>query len=207
MTNQQEFNLDQMNPSKIHDFVKILRKGGVVIYPTDTVAGIGARADCAECIARIHQIKGRQEKKPFSIAFGSIQQMKDYIVLNAPAKKLADKYLPGDLTMIVQLRNDASAIYANPNSTAIGVRIIGNKILNTIITNLGIPIVTTSANRSGRLPAKTVANLDSEIVNAVDAIIKWKGELNGEPSTVVDVRTKIKILREGRLSKLHDFMD
>ena len=163
-------------------------KNKVVIYPTDTIYGIGCYALDDNLVKKIKDIKNRDSNKPFSVIVN-----KKWIRNNCITNKLINSYikkLPGKYTFILKLKNKkAISKEVNNNSDTIGVR-----IPNTIFTKrLPIPFVTTSVNISGEHPIINTSQINDKIRNNVDLIIKG-GILNNKPSKVYDL-TKDKPIR------------
>lgn len=164
----------------------ILKKGGVVIFPTDTVYGIGCILNNPNAIARIEKIKG--SKQEFPVLISSIKQAHHLAKVTDAAKHLAQKYWPGQLTIILEKHFGAGKI---------GLRIPNHKIPISIIDETNSPIIGTSANFHGQKAPTSYEELDPTLVSLVDFVIRGKclGKTN---STVVDAtKFPIKILRKG----------
>ena len=167
-----------------------IRSGAVFIYPTDTIYGIGCNALDEKAVDKIRQLKGRPTN-PFSIIAPSKGWVRRNCLINTEGEKWLNK-LPGPYTLILKLKNkNAIAKSVNQGEGTIGVR-IPNHWFSGVVQELGFPIVTTSANRSGRPFMTSIENLDSAIKDGVDFII-YEGEKKGRPSKIVNlVEGKIK---------------
>lgn len=167
---------------------RVLKNGGVVIFPTDTVYGIGCIYNNKEGLQRIYKIKNRPQSIPFPILVSSIDQAKSIADMNSLATSLAEKYWPGGLTIIVKSKESGDKI---------GIRMPDSKYVKSLIEKTGEPIIGTSANFHGQ---KSVANfelLDYKIIKLVDYVLKGECE-KGIESTVVDTTgEKIKVIRQG----------
>jgi L-threonylcarbamoyladenylate synthase len=156
--------------------------GGVVfIYPTDTIYGVGCDATNDNSVKRVREIKLRDEK-PFSV----IAPSKDWIKENCVVGPELDK-LPGAYTLILKLKNKSCiSKFVNNGLDTLGVRIPKHWISN-LVSELGIPIVTTSANKSGEKFMTCLEDLDIGVDFVID-----EGKLNGKPSTIIKDGKEIK---------------
>ena len=185
--------------------VTIFKNGGVVIFPTDTVYGIGCRFDDQKAINRIYQIKGTPKTQPFPILVSNINQIKKLAKLNKAAQNLIKKYWPGGLTIILPSRHPERErrIYSDSSATPqndiskVGFRMPDSDFIRSLINKVGVPIIGTSANFYGQMPAKSFKDLDPKLVGLADFVIKGECQ-GGIESTVVDVTVDSpKILRKG----------
>jgi len=169
--------------------VEALKKGGLVIYPTETVYGIGADATNPDAIKKLTKYKNRPFGKPYSVAVTTQEMAEKYASLNNTAKKLYQKYLPGPLTVISTGKHIlAKGVEAEDGK--LGIRIPDYKLVTDIVTLFGKPITATSANASyKKRPYKIgdiLENISDKQKKLIDIIIDI-GELpKNEPSTVVD---------------------
>lgn len=174
---------------EIEKAANVLRKGGVVIFPTDTVYGIGCRFDNSDAVERIKNIKGSKQNFPVLIA--NFKEAHQIAKVNNIALNLAQKYWPGALTIILKRQS---------GNGKIGIRIPNHKIVMLLIDKLGFPIVGTSANFHGQKPPTSYEELDPKIISLADFVIKGKCKEKTE-STVVDATTTpVKILRKGAVT-------
>ncbi|MEM0231152.1 MAG: L-threonylcarbamoyladenylate synthase [Candidatus Woesearchaeota archaeon] len=165
-------------------FLEIIRQGAIFIHPTDTIYGIGCVANKSKCVQRVRTIKKR-EIMPFSIIIPNI----DWIYRNCVVPQFAEEWikkLPGPYTLIFKLKNrNAVAKEVNNGWETIGVR-IPNHWFSEFVSQLGIPVVTTSANITGEEFMTSLENLNPEIKEKMDLII-YEGEKKGYPSTIIDL--------------------
>lgn len=165
--------------SKI-DLKKALNSNKVVIYPTDTIYGIGCNATNSKSVKKVRLIKKR-DSKPFSI----IAPSKEWILKNCEVKKEWLKVLPGPYTLILNLKNNSCISKSvNDSKKTLGVRIPDHWIKD-IVKSLNFPIVSTSANTSGKKPMTSLKDLEPNILSKVDFIF-FEGEKSGSPSTIID---------------------
>ena len=190
------------NPSQrqISRLVEILKKGGVIIYPTDTVYGLGCDIFNQKAVERVAKIKGvKIEKANFSFIFYDLSHLSDYArhVSNS-IFKLMKYYLPGPYTFILEANNKIPKIFRARKKT-IGIRIPDNNIVRNIVKDLGNPLLTSSIHDEDKLLDYTT---DPELIyeqykNKVDAVING-GYSNNEASTVIDcTKGEPEILRQG----------
>jgi L-threonylcarbamoyladenylate synthase len=175
---------------------RILRilENSIFIYPTDTIYGLGCNALREDLVEKIRLIKQRPEQ-PFSV----IAPSKAWIYKNCNVSRQGSKWvkkLPGPYTLIMNLKNpNAVAENVNNNLPTVGVR-IPKHWFTEIVSELNIPIVTTSANITGGNFMTSLDDLDEEIKRKVEYAI-YEGPKKGKPSELIDL-TKIRIQRKGR---------
>jgi len=167
-----------------HEFIEKMRSGAIMIYPTDTIYGIGCNALIGKAVEKIRKIKNRNTM-PFSVIAPSRQWIMENCIVTAQAEKWIRK-LPGRLTLILKLKNkNAISTAVNNGWDTIGVRIPENWFTK-LVEAAGVPFVTTSANISGQDYMTSIDDLDPEIKSRVDYII-YTGEKRGRPSQLVDL--------------------
>ena len=169
---------------------EIIRRNGIVIYPTETVYGIGASIFSSEALERIFEIKKREKDKPISVAVSDFVMMDELVYMGEMEKKFIKKFLPGPVTIILQKKEKVPDILTS-GSEFVGIRFPDHRTTIRLIELAGVPITSTSANFSGETPPRKV----DEIRIRADYVIDG-GECTGEPSTVVDLVNK-RILRKG----------
>lgn len=183
----------------IKQAVEVLRRGGVILYPTDTVWGIGCDATNAEAVARIFAIKRREESKSMITLFDSTARIQQYISqipeVAFDMMELTDK----PLTLILDgAKNLAPNLIAADGS--LGVRVTSEEFSRELCFRFQKPIVSTSANISGEPTPATFADISDEIVNAMDYVVKYRqGDTSRhKPSSIVRLAANglVKIIRE-----------
>jgi L-threonylcarbamoyladenylate synthase len=181
-----------LTPKNIKKARQIIKKGGVIIYPTDTLYGLGADIFNLKAVNKIFAIKGRAFKKPLSVMVGDIAEIKKIAVLNKKQQSVVNALLPGPFTLLLKKKNRIDKIIT-ASSQKVGVRVPNSKICQLLAKNL--PITTTSANLSGQKPTLNIKKLAKIFANKVDLILAGKN-LSGKPSTVIDLTVKpVRILR------------
>lgn len=158
-----------------------IKNGEVFIYPTDTIYGIGCNALDSKAVKKIRELKGRPTT-PFSVIAPSKKWIEDNYIVHKRAGKWMNK-LPGPLTLILKARNAGVAPEVAPGLDTIGIR-IPDHWFSSFIEELGIPVVTTSANKVGKMFMTALEDLDQEIKEGVNFII-YEGEKKGKPSDIV----------------------
>ncbi|RJR14115.1 threonylcarbamoyl-AMP synthase [Candidatus Parcubacteria bacterium] len=181
---------------------EVLRAGGVILYPTDTLYGLGADALSDNAVSKIKRIKGRDEKKPIHCVMEDLKAAEEYAVLNTAAEMLARTFWPGPLTLILKKKPEISSGIARGMDT-FGVRVPHHAFCHVLAREFGAPYTTTSANKSGEDSPRTVDAILDQLGNTkeeIDLVID-AGELpERQPSTVVDIsHERAVILREGAI--------
>ena len=172
--------------------------GRVIIFPTDTVYGIGTKINDLEGIKRIYEIKHRPKDKPLACLCASLKQIKDIAKVDYISEALINKFLPGGFTLILESQDK---VKESIGYQTIGVRIPDNDIALSILNENG-PMLTTSVNESGMVPLNEYEQIKKEYSSLVDKIYDTNKESLNKPSTVVLVKDGVvKILREGPISK------
>ncbi|MFA5188187.1 MAG: L-threonylcarbamoyladenylate synthase [Patescibacteria group bacterium] len=192
-----KINSQNPEPEKLDQVVEVLKNGGLIVYPTDTIYGLGCDIFNKKAIAKIYQFKKRETKKPLSIICQDIKEAAKYAIIQDSAFALFKKYLPGSFTFILKARSQTPKTVLSKNKT-VGIRIPANNICLQIVKMLGNPIITTSLNISGQEVLTNPNQLSKEMQNKIDLIID-SGSLGQEPSTIVDLSNNIPlILRNGK---------
>jgi L-threonylcarbamoyladenylate synthase len=182
----------------IAEAVQVLRRGGVVGYPTETVYGLGADAYDGEALERLFTIKGREMGKPISLLVGNVRMLEEVTSRIPPlAMSLTQGYWPGALTIIFEASKTCHPILT-ANSGKVGVRISPHRIPGKLLEALKRPITSTSANLSGNPSLTDPLEVYRILRGKIDLIIDG-GKTDGEgESTVIDVTVSPpRILREG----------
>ena len=185
---------------QVEEGISILRQGGLVAFPTDTVYGLGAWSNLQEAVERIYQVKERPLNMPLPLLLAGISQMSE-VAYPVPeiAWLLAQKFLPGALTLVLRKSKSVPDIITAGDIT-VAVRVPAHKIPVALAQGLGAPIVGTSANLSGKPSSLTADEVYSQFGDKIDFIIDGGRCLGGKESTIVDVTGEVPvILREGAI--------
>ena len=186
---------------QIKKAISILKKGGVVAYPTDTVYGLGACMTDTAAVDRIFQVKGRPKGMALPVLLADKVQMES-IVTSVPlsARRLADEFFPGALTIILPKSDIVPDIITGGGRT-VALRIPDHRVPLALIKGLGKPIVGTSANLSGQPSALTAAEVQAQIGDKIDMVIDGGRCPGGVESTVIDLSGKKPVIRrQGAIS-------
>jgi tRNA threonylcarbamoyl adenosine modification protein (Sua5/YciO/YrdC/YwlC family) len=189
-------NPENPQPRLVQQVVETLKQGGVIAYPTDTTYGIGCNIFNKKGVKRIYQIKQRDPRKPFSFICANLSDATNYCQISNFAFKIMKRKLPGPYTFVLEGTRLVPDLLTTRQKT-VGIRIPDNPIALSIVTQLGHPLVTTSANLSGEDPLHDPTEIDEQLGRMLDTVING-GILFGQPSTVISlVDDKIEVLREG----------
>ncbi|NQY07847.1 MAG: threonylcarbamoyl-AMP synthase [Flavobacteriaceae bacterium] len=191
---------DNPNPKEIEKAVKVLRNGGLVIYPTDTVYGLGCDITNVKALERIARIKGvKLEKAHFSFVCNDLSHLSDFVQqIDTPTFKVLKRALPGPYTFILPGNNTLPKVFKKKKT--VGIRVPDNTIARTLVEQLGNPIVSTSIHDEDDVIEYTT---DPELIfekwqNHVDLVIDG-GYGDNTASTVIDFSSgEAEIIREGK---------
>lgn len=179
---------------------RVLAAGGVVLYPTDTVYGLGADATNEGAVETVRCIKGRERSKPILALVADLAMLEAYAHLTPRALMLARELLPGPLTLVLDPLGTALKPLWNADGS-VGFRIPDHPLCRMLVHSFGCPITTTSANRAGMTQPATLAGICAQLgPNTPLALVLDDGVRTGLPSTIVDVRGDVvRVVREGAL--------
>ena len=195
--------IDKDKKSKIEKAIKILKNGGVAVFPTDTVYGIGSLPK-KEDVKKIYKIKKRDIFKKIIALISDKEILKDLINETEEnmkkISKILNEYWPGELTVIFRANCNFTQRF-DENMETVGIRIPKNKIALEIIKKSGGILLTSSANISGESAVKRIEDLSEELLKNVDVVIpNEESELTGKPSTIVKYENgELVLLREGNI--------
>jgi L-threonylcarbamoyladenylate synthase len=190
--------------AQYREAVDVLRHGGVVALPTDTVFGLCAVAVEAAAVERVYEIKVRDLSQPIPLFVASAEQAELVAEVTDAARLLAAKFWPGALTLVLRKKRSFETRAAAGGDT-VGVRMPDDPFLLEAAAQLG-PLTGTSANIAGRAECHTGAEVRLQLGDAVDLIVDAAVAATGRPSTIVDCTDDrqppvLRILREGALSR------
>jgi tRNA threonylcarbamoyl adenosine modification protein (Sua5/YciO/YrdC/YwlC family) len=184
-------------PRLIRRVAEVLREGGVIAYPTDTVYGFGCSLYNKKGIERIYLIKRTEKNRPFSFICADLKDISLYCKVSNYAYKTMRRLLPGPYTFILEGTKLVPKIMLTRRLTA-GIRVPNNPICLAIVRELGHPIISTSAMLPGGEMLYDPAEIDSKLGNALDLVIDG-GLYVSEPSSVIDLtEDRPKVLRKGK---------
>ena len=181
--------------------VRVLKGGGVIVFPTETLYGLGADALDEEAVEKIFQLKGRDPRNPIPVLMAD-HELLHTVVPQVPttAPKLIDRYWPGPLTLVLPGQKNIPKPLCNP-AGGVGVRISSQPIATLLVNELGRPLTATSANPSGKEPARTLQEAKTYFAGRVELFVDGGALTSKSGSTVVEVmEDSIKIIREGEIN-------
>jgi L-threonylcarbamoyladenylate synthase len=186
----------------IETAAKILRGGGLVAFPTETVYGLGASAVSGEAVAKLYAAKGRPSFNPLISHVASLEAAKWLAVFNEDAEKLARAFWPGPLTLVLP---KAGTCHVSDLATAglesIAIRIPNHPVARDLLAAFGGPVVAPSANRSGHVSPTTAQHVESDLAGRVDLILDGGSTRVGVESTIVSCLNEPELLRAGGITR------
>jgi L-threonylcarbamoyladenylate synthase len=185
--------------NNIKQAIKVLKQGGIVIYPTDTAFGIGCRMDDEQAVEKLFSIRKRPNIQAVPVLFSSTKMMEEYVT-DIPGRVMDDlmlKYWPGALTVILPADLKKVPKLVRGGGISIGCRIPAHEVPLSLIAGLKVPIIGTSANFHGEPTPYTLAEIDPQLHYLVDYLVPGTTSV-GKESTVIDcVNEPWKIVRQG----------
>ena len=188
------------NEREIEKVIKVLKKGGLIIYPTDTVYGLGCDITNTKALEKIAKIKGvKLEKARFSFICSDLSNLSDYVKqIDSATFKILKRALPGPYTFILPGNNNLPKVFKNKST--VGIRVPDNNIIRELVKQLGNPIVSTSIHDEDDVVEYTT---DPELIyekwqDIVDVVIDG-GYGDNVASTVIDLSEgEVEVIREGK---------
>ena len=178
--------------------VDMLKNGQIIVYPTDTIYGIGCDILNKKAVQTIQKIKNRKKQKPLSIICADLKDISRWAMVSNWQYKILRKHLPGPFTFILKASKEAPKILQDPKRKTIGIRIPDNKVCLEIVQELDNPIITTSVNKSGKQNYANPDKIKKDWFGKVDLILD-AGKIESEPSTVVSlIDDQVEIIRQGK---------
>lgn len=189
-------NPDNPQMRLIEKVVDCLKNGGVIAYPTDTYYGIGCDIMNKRAIEKIYMIKRRDKNKPFSFICSDLKHISDFAKVTNSAYRTLKRCLPGPYTFIFEGTKMVPKIMLTKRKTA-GIRVPDNTICTAIVTTLGNPVLSTSANLPDEDPLTEAWMIDEAFPNQIDMVIDG-GPVPNKPSSVISLMDdEPEVLREG----------
>lgn len=186
--------------SQLQEAAYHLLHHGVVAFPTETVMGIGVVYDDEFAYNRLNIIKRRPEDKPYALMIQDPDQISFFATLNQVQKKIANAFLPGPLTILVNAKKNVPG-WVTHNTGVLGIRVSSNTTTNLLLTLTGKPLLVPSANRSGEKPATSSFQVKEIFGDELDYIVDGKAP-GGSPSTILDLTGETyRIIRQGPITK------
>lgn len=188
--------------TKLKEPAKIIKEGGIAIFPTETVYGIGTNGLNEEAVKQLYEVKQRPLNKPISLLVNSIDMIEEIAKdITDIEYELIKEFFPGPLTIILN-KKDVVPNILTANQDTVGIRMPANKIAIKLTDYAGVPIATPSANISGRPSGTNIKDIMEDFDGKVDYFVDEGPSKIGLASTIVKVEKGIpKILRKGAISE------
>ncbi|MBF0275264.1 MAG: threonylcarbamoyl-AMP synthase [Nitrospinae bacterium] len=186
------------NPQKkrIESAVDCIKKGGIIIYPTDTVYGIGCSIEQKSAIEAIKLLKGKKDHQPFSFICSSIQEASKYAHFDTDIFRVMKRVLPGPYTFLLEASKEAPRTIMSKRKK-VGIRIPNHNVPLEIVKQLGHPIITTSVNKSGEEHLTDPKEINDKFGHGVALILEC-GVIDNGQSTIVEWNDEgLNVIREG----------
>lgn len=189
------------SPEAVEEAARVLRAGGLVVFPTDTVYGLGADPANPEAVERIYQVKGRESGKPLQLLLADSSQLPTVAVeISELAWQAARCFMPGGITLVLK-KAPGVPLSVVAGGATVGVRVPQYDLCRALIRAFGGPVAATSANRSGGPSPATAAEAAEQVGDAVDLVLDGGPCPVGRDSTVLDLSgPEPRVLREGAVS-------
>lgn len=192
------------DPAGIARAAEVLRRGGLVAVPTETVYGLAARADSVEAVAAVYRAKGRPDFNPLIVHVPTVEAAQMLAPLDERALSLASAYWPGALTLVVPKRADAPLAEAvTAGLQTVALRCPAHPAMRALLAQAGLPLAAPSANRSGAVSPTSAAHVAASLGGKVDLILDGGSCAAGIESTIVALRADggWQILRPGPITQ------
>jgi L-threonylcarbamoyladenylate synthase len=192
--------IDPLNPDpqSLQEAARVIVQGGIAVYPTETIYGIGVRYDDQQALKRLFKLKNRDQQKPVLLL---LSRTYDLVLVSsripAEARILAKHFWPGPLTLIVPAAPDLSKLITGGGQT-VGCRVSSNTAAACLLEACAVPITSTSANISGGPNPASINEIDEDILKKADIILDAGPSPGSTPSTVYDISRKpFRCVRQG----------
>ena len=200
-----QIKLDLNNTEEaLNNAAKILQDGGIIIYPTDTLYGLGANAFNEDAVLKIQKIKKQDKNKPISVIVKDLKMARKIACVDSKVEKILNKIWPGPITVVLRKKDIVPDVLTG-NGETVAIRIPDNEFISALMRRIDFPITATSANISGEnnlLKSKEIINKFKKAKFAPDLFIDVGDIKNPTASTIIDLTTGIpKILRVGIVGK------
>lgn len=176
----------------------VLRSGGLLAFPTETVYGLGADACDDRAVARIFEAKGRPSFNPLIVHFADLEDVKRHVIWTSEAETLAAAYWPGPLTLVLRKRADSPVSrLVTAGLETLAVRMPAHPVARALLRDFGGPVAAPSANRSGQISPTRAAHVSDGMAGRIDAVLDGGACPVGVESTIVGLVDKPVLLRPG----------
>ncbi len=188
-----------LKKNELHIASKLLKEGGLISFPTETVFGFGVVYDNKESYLRLINVKRRPPEKPFTMMLSDVEEIEKYADINELSRLLIGNFMPGQFTIILKAKENLPD-YVVSREGNVGIRIPDDDFIRELIREVGKPLLVPSANRSGEPPLVSSNDVAAFFENEIDAVIEGKS-ISNIPSTIVLVDEQVHLIREGLIKK------
>ncbi|MEW5937737.1 MAG: L-threonylcarbamoyladenylate synthase [Candidatus Thermoplasmatota archaeon] len=179
------------------EVVQVVLEGGLIVYPTDTLYALGCDPRCENAVAALRRLKGKESGTPISVAFDSIERALAWTEPSMELRRIAERYLPGPVTLVVQASDRAPPGILHEG--AIGIRVPDDPMVQRLLRACG-PLTATSANLHGEPPPSSLIEVSEKILEGVEISLDGGSTRCSMPSTVLRLSERgVEVLRIGAL--------
>lgn len=186
-----------MNRVGLGEAVRLLKQGQVIAVPTDTAYALAALATDAPAITQVKRIKGRDQRKPIALIASSVKQVESFFILTQAERRLAKRYWPGPLTILLRPRARRLAHQALSPTSRIGVRVPRFALARRLCRLVGAPLTATSANRSGTQACYTISEVQRSLGARIPILPVSRLRGRSVSTVVMLQRGKLTVIRPG----------
>lgn len=182
--------------------IAALERGDLIVFPTETLYGLGADALNAAAVEKLYRLKGRDVANPIPVLVANREMLGAMVVEVPPlAERLMDQFWPGPLTLVLPARKEIPRPLVN-STGGVGVRISSQAVASELVKGLGRPLTATSANPSGKAPARTVEEAKKYFAGEINIFIDGGELISKTGSTVAEINgDEIRIIRQGEVGR------
>jgi len=189
-----------MSNQKLSLALSALSNGEIIVYPTDTLYGLGADVFNKEAVRRVFEIKKRKFSLPISVAVSSLADLEKIAYVDSRTKKIVNTFLPGSLTLVLKKKKAIPDIVTG-NLDNVAIRIPNNKIALELLSEFG-PLTCTSANIHNQPTPSLISDINMQFKKGEISVLIDDGKLEGVPSTILDLKDEQpRILRKGTITE------
>jgi len=186
----------------IEQAIKILKQGGIVVFPSDTTFVVSCRMDNSKAVKKLFKVKKRSKNKAVLVLADSLKMAQEYVwpIGEDVGNKLIKKFWPGPLTIVFKANSEKVSSLVRGGGVTLGVRVPDHKITKLLIKEVGVPLLGPSANFQGEKTPFRFEDLDSDLISLIDFVLPGTTNNYKKPSTIIDCSVKPwKILRKGAI--------
>lgn len=192
--------LERSSLEELGRVVEVVQSSGLLVFPTETVYGLGCAARSEEAIARLYRLKRRERGKPLALHLGRVEDLFKYALVGERERRWIERLLPGPYTLVLRAFPDAPRVAVSEGK--VGIRVPASRAFQEVAAVVGVPLVGTSANRSGEPPVITAEEAIARFSDEVELIITADERPSGQSSTVLDLTEDPPKALRGELTEL-----